>query len=1052
LKNRTCLSAAAIGLALTASVAAGLDSLPQRDPAQAIDEAYTKKIREYTTETFFLSPLVDYLPASKDVPTPAAVLGDVAGAPGKLPYNADVSRYMRMLEKASPRVRVRSIGTSEEGREMISVTIASESMIAGLDANRDRLAKLADPRRIRFDDAEADRLAAASTPVYYITGTIHSPETGAPTALMELAYRLAVDESPYVKDIRDHVITVITPVVETDGRDRQVDIYNWHLAHPGQNWPPLVYWGKYVAHDNNRDAMALTLKLTRNVLNEFLFQKATLLHDLHESYPYLYDNTIGDGPFNAWLDPILTNEWQMLGWNNVQEMTRFGMPGVYAHGTFDTWTPGYLMFLAATHNGISRLYETFGNGGADTVERTLQPEQYSRTWYRQNPPLPRVKWSQRNNNNYQQTGLLVSLHYFAANGQEFLRNFYRKAKRSIEKPSAEGPAAYVFPGDDPRPGAQAELLRILQMQGCEVSRATAPFTAMVDVLKKPPKTDEDAAAGAPTTAKPPERSKEREKEPESQTGQSSASAVRDNASPVDPGTRERAAPASEDRKKASQKPKWVREPRQFPSGSYVVRMDQPYSRVADMLLDYQYWSPDDPQKSPYDDTGWTFGELFHVQVRRVADSTVLKAKMEPVATPVTAGGALAGSGRVVAIAHNGDSGLATLRFRFPRAEFLASEEPFEAAGRKFPAGSFLVRGIAQPELSRALGELGVSAVALPTSPDVRTHPLRAPRIAMLHTWLSTQDEGWWRMMFDELQIPYTSISTQTVAATPDLKSRFDVIVFPPSGRTPQAVVAGMPMWGNPLPWKKTATTPNLETTDQTDDMRPGLGFAGLENLQVFARKGGLVIGVMDTAELAVVFGLTPGVSVTRPEKLKLTGTVVRSKVVDPASPIAYGYSEAPAIYSFDGPIFTLSNLAGGRGGRRRGPDDRERPTGRGTADDPDRPTGRAFVEPPEEPEAETWEPLPLTDEQKRNGIFAIPANARPRVVLRYADSKDLLVSGLLQGGKEIAEHPAVVDVPVERGHVVLFSNNPIWRGETRGSYALVWNAILNWDSLGVGRK
>src|SRR6185369_2392371 len=232
--------------------------------------------------------------------------------------------------------------------------------------------------------------------------------------------------------------------------------------------------------------------------------KAQVLHDLHESVPYLYDNTVGDGPYNAWLDPIVTNEWEMLGWHNVQEMTRFGMPGVFTHGTFDTWTPGYLMFLAATHNGISRLYETFGNAGADTVERTLQPDDYSRSWWRQNPPLPRAKWSQRNNNNYEQTGLLVSLHYFAQNGAEFLRNFYRKSRRSIEKPRAEGPAAYVFPSDDPRPGAQAELLRILQAQGCEVSRARAPFTVSVDVLRKPPKKeDADEKPPAPDRAEKP---------------------------------------------------------------------------------------------------------------------------------------------------------------------------------------------------------------------------------------------------------------------------------------------------------------------------------------------------------------------------------------------------------------------------------------------------------------------------------------------------------------------------------------------------------------------
>src|SRR6185436_444917 len=175
---------------------------PGRAPGQPIDEEYTKKIREYTTETFFSSPLVDYLPASKTVPTPKAVIGDIAGAPGKLPYSADVYKYMRMLEKASPRVKVYSIGTTEEGREMIAVAVSSEANMSKLEENRARLAKLADPRTINMDDAEADRLVAASTPIYYITGTIHSPETGAPTALMELAYRLSVDESPYIKAIR----------------------------------------------------------------------------------------------------------------------------------------------------------------------------------------------------------------------------------------------------------------------------------------------------------------------------------------------------------------------------------------------------------------------------------------------------------------------------------------------------------------------------------------------------------------------------------------------------------------------------------------------------------------------------------------------------------------------------------------------------------------------------------------------------------------------------------------------------------------------------------
>ncbi len=971
---------------------------PGRDPNQPIDEEYTKKIREYTTETFFNSPLTDYLPASQNVPNPKAVLGDVAGAPGKLPYAEEVYRYMRMLERASPRVKVYSIGTTEEGREMIAVAVASERLLGKLDENRARLEQLADPRKIRMEDAEADKLVATSFPIYYITGTIHSPETGSPTALMELAYRLVVDDSPYVKAIRDNMVTLITPVVEVDGRNRMVDVYNWHLANPNQNWPSLIYWGHYVAHDNNRDAIGLSLKLTRNVLNTYLGWKAQVLHDLHESVPYLYDNTIGDGPYNAWVDPILTDEWQLIGWNNVSEMTKFGMPGVFAHGNFDTWSPGYLMFIAATHNGISRLYETFGNAGADTVERTLSAAEYSRTWYKQNPPLPKAKWSQRNNNNYQQTALLTTLHYFSNNSKLFLKNFYLKSKRSIEKPRNEGPAAYVFPGDDPRLGNQAELLRTLQAQGCEIHRATAPFTVTLKAKKA-------AAANATKT----------------------------------PATSASPAPS----------PSPSKEERKFPAGSYIVRMDQPYSRIADALLDYQYWAPNDPQQAIYDDTAWTMGELANVEAVRVVDARVLAAAMERVNGEVKSPGVVSSAGAIHLINHNADNNLATLRFRLKHVAMEAAEEPFEAVGRKFNRGSFIIRNAPTDELKRVVEELGIQVYAVDAAPAVKTHAVKTARVAVMHTWLSTQDEGWWRLALDKLQVPYSYISTQDVAKDSNLNGKYDVIIFAPVGRGTQAIISGLPMFGNPIPWKTTTLTPNLGKIDSTDDMRPGLGFSGLENLQKFVQNGGVFITVDDTADFAISSGFVPGVSIQRAQRLKAVGNILRMKAVDSASPIAYGYGDSLAMYCANGPIFNLSNMAGGRGGRPR---PEQRMTGRGTADDPDTVQGRPPMEAPEPPKAEAWEAVPLTDEQRRNGVYVIPPDQRPRVVLRYADTRDLFVSGLLDGGDEIAQHPAVIDSPYGKGHVVLFSTNPMWRGQTKGSYFLVLNTILNFDNLNAGRK
>jgi len=984
---------------------------PGRDPNQPVDEEYTNKIREYTTETFFNSPLTDYLPASATVPTPMSVLGNVAGSPGKLPYAEEVYRYMRLLEKASPRVKVYSIGTTEEGREMIAVAVASDQLLTRLDENRARLAKLADPRAINLNDDEADKLVAASFPIYYITGTIHSTETGSPTALMELAYRLAVDDSAYVKSIRDNVVTLITPVVEVDGRNRMVDIYNWHLQHPSESELPLMYWGHYVAHDNNRDAIGLSLKLTSNVLNTFTGWKAQVLHDLHESVPYLYDNTIGDGPYNAWVDPILTDEWQIIGWNNVSEMTKFGMPGVFAHGNFDTWSPGYLMFIAATHNGISRLYETFGNRGADTLERTLSPSEYQRTWYRQNPPLPKAKWSQRNNNNYQQTALLTSLYYFGNNSKLFLKNFYLKSKRSVLKPRNEGPAAYVLPGDDPRPGNQAELLRTLQAQGVEIHRATAPFTVSVKPKKKsvPPA----VAGGSPS-------------------GTSASATASPSPSPT---------PASAETTGAA---------RTFPAGSYIVRMDQPYSRIADALLDYQYWAPNDPQTEVYDDTAWTMGELANVGVFRIVDTKVLDVPTNRVSSEIRAPGSIIGLGSTYLVNHNADNALVTLRYQLKDASVQVAEEPFEVAGHKFNRGSFIIRKASADDLNRLGKELGIQIYAVADAPSVKTHEIKPARVALMHTWLDTQNEGWWRIALDQLQVPYSYISTQDVAREGNLKAKYDVILFAPVGAPPNAIVNGMPMYGNPLPWKTTSLTPNIGKIDSTDDMRPGLGWSGLMNLQKFVQQGGVFLSVDDTANFAVNYGFTPGVSIARASRLRAVGDILRLKTVDATSPIAYGYADSLAMYCSNGPIFNLSNIAGGSGARRRTD---QRVTGRGTADDPDTVQGRPPVEIPEAPKAEVWEALPLTDEQRHNNaVLVIPPAERPRVVMRYANMKDLFVSGLLDGGDEIAEHAAVIDVPSGRGHVVLFSTNPMWRGQTKGSYFLVFNAILNFDNLNVARK
>jgi hypothetical protein len=673
------------------------------------------------------------------------------------------------------------------------------------------------------------------------------------------------------------------------------------------------------------------------------------------------------------------------------------------------------MFMAATHNGISRLYETFGNGGtAETVDRTLSPSETARTWFKQDPPLPRVKWSMRDNNNYEETGLLVSLGYFANNRRQFLRNFYEKAKRSIAKPHTEGPAAYVLPATDSRHGAQAELLRVLQKQHVEISRATAPFSVTLPARR--------AARGGGRGGR----------------GGDADSAATDRGA---------GAPAADTAA--------TREVRQFPAGSYIVRMDQPYSRIADALLDYQYWSPTDPQKRPYDDTGWTFPEGFAVPAVRVVDARVLDVPMERVSGEVRAKGGVSGSGAVFAINHDGDNALATLRYRFKDADFQAAEEPFEADGVKFNRGSFLIRNIPAADLGKAAAELGVQVHALTAAPTVKTHPLRAARVAIMHTWGGTQTEGWWRQAFDLLHIPYDYISVQDVAKSADLNIKYDVIIFGPGSGGAQGVIDGMPMWRNPMPWRNSPETPNIGTWAQTDDIRPGLGYGGVEHLRDFVKRGGVFIGVNSSADFAIALGMTNGVSGNQ-ARSKVVGSLLRTKLVDDRSPIGYGVPDNLAVYSEDGESFGVSSSRGGRGGGGGGGNGASRATGRGTPDDPDVVQGRLALEPrfeaPVRPTVQPWQLAPITDDQLRNPLNVIPPDQRPRVILRFSDQRELLVSGLLDGGGEIAQRPVVVDSPMEKGHVVLFANNPIYRGETIGSYFLVFNTLLNFDHLDAGRK
>ena len=892
---------------------------------QPIDSAYSARIKELTPTDArwkFTTEMVETLPASSTVPSPLKVLGYVPGTIGRLSHVADINKYFKAVADASPRTKLYSFGKSDEGREMIGLVVADEATIQNIEKYRTDLAKLADPRGVSA--AEKERLIREAKPIYWISGSIHSPETGSPEMLMEFAYRMAVDEGENITAIRNNIITIITPVTEVDGRDRMVDIDRMaRELKLGPGGVPLVYWGKYTAHDNNRDGMVLSQKLSQNVMAAFLRWKPVVVHDLHESVPFLYTST-GTGPYNDEYDPIVIDEWHTLAYQEITELTRRGLPGVWTHGFYDGWAPNYtLLAVANLHNSIGRFYETYTSRGADCHTVRLGANATERRWDRPNPPVNGVKWCIRSNINYQQSGVLIALRYVADHKETFLKNYLAKAERMIDRGRLSAPYAFVIPRGQRHAAEAADLVNLFRAQGSEVHQATSEFR-----LK---------SGGKDTTTV----------------------AVR--------------------------------------SGDWIVRLDQPYSATVRTLLAIQRYKVDDPP--PYDDTGWTLDALRHVETIKVADSTVLTRPMQLLTSDASVKGTVA-SGSTLLVKHLGDWRSAVLPWKTKGAKVTVAEKVFKAAALDYPAGTYIVEN-ASAATREAIADLGLTAVNSESPIAVAKHAVSLPRIALMHSWLETQNEGWVRFAFDQMGIPYTYISDQQLRNSNAL-DRFDAVFFEHVSGPVATLINGRSMVGPAIPWKKTAKYPNLGKWDETDDLRVAMGYDGLATLRRFVERGGLLITTGNSSQLPIAMGFNPTVSVTTTTQLNARGGIYRAQPVATASPILYGYQGSSfPIYFNQTPVMSVT------------------------------------------PRDTTAENLGIDP-----AIVAAREAMRAKVILRYHQTADsLLVSGLLAGGTELAGRAAVVDAPVGRGHVILFGIRPMWRWQSQGSFALALNAIANWNHL-----
>jgi Zinc carboxypeptidase len=997
-----CLGAALLMIVAFASLSIPMPAQQMvtetRDAAQTQDEDFAAAVKEWTTQPYFISPLVDHLPRVTGIPMPKDVLGHHIGAPAKLTYYADALKYYRALAAATPRVHIETIGKSDEDRELVVVWVSSEDNIKNLQRNRDNLAKIADPRRLT--EAQVRELIATTKPHYHLMGGLHSGETGPSEMLMELVYRLAAETSPLIKQIRENVIVSVTPQADPDGRDRNVDWFYRNLelnaaaggraggqgagaqatadqppaegtggGGGGRGGPPGVpYWGKYVYHDNNRD-INLSQMSMRALVDWYFTAYPPIMHDLHESLPLLYTYS-GAAPQNPNLDPILFSELPWFSNFEMAQMTKWGMPGVYTHAFMDGWSPGYLGSVAYNHNGLMRMYET--QSGRESGPGTAAGRGTGRSGDGRGADGRGAEGRGAEGRGAEGRG--AGRGTAEASDAVDAQPAGRGARGAGAVPTGRG-------GGQPRewyrgipipPGAANNFSRrnntnYMQTGVLTALQLTAAFpNLIVDNFYR--KTVNSIQAGKTEPPHgyviPVQRDMTRVatlvnilRAQRIEIGQA-ASEIK-----VSDGT--------------------------FPAGSYVIKRDQPYGRLAKNLLERQNFP--DPNLRTYDDSGWTMGLALMTEVKEIKDKAILEARTTPV-TQATVRGKVTGAGTAgFAIAHHGSNNLIALRYKFRAAAMKIADKAFSAEGVDFPAGSFVISTKAGSDpnatpgaLRAAVEQLGLTAVALKTLPDVATHDADAPRVAIFSSWTGTQEIGWVRFTFDKFGIPFDLIYKERVKKG-NLRADYDVIVMPTQTLNRQTVFQAPA--ARPVPYMKDPKYKFLGMYGESPDITGGFGAEGVDAFAKFLDGGGTLIAMGNAVRFPTELGLarTVDASASTSEQFYAPRPIVNAEILRQDHPVFYGYPDR---------IIPIKYLGG---------------------------------------------PLMSVGTPDQNAVLG-----------RYIGGDEAVLSGLMRGAAEIRQRPFAIDLPgglTGKGRLILFASNPVYRWQNHGEFNMVFNAVMNWNDL-----
>ncbi|HBY64382.1 MAG TPA: hypothetical protein DEH78_31565 [Solibacterales bacterium] len=753
-----------------------------------------------------LTPLLLVAQTAPPVPSPESFFGHSMGASRSSLEWPRVVEYFRVLEKSSPKIAVREIGASTEGRPMIAAFFSAQQTIKTLDRYSAMQRRLADPRRT--PPAEAEKIAASGKAVVMITCAIHSTEVASTHTAVEFAHRMVTASDPKTRAILDNVIFILVPSLNPDGTDLVTRWYRKTLGTPFEGTSPPELYQKYVGHDNNRDWYVFSQVESRNVVSQLHnVWRPQVVYDVHQQGAFASRLFVPPwlDPIDPNIDPMVTQLSNMIGMTIAHDVTASGRRGVAVNAMYDSWTPA--RHYQAYHGGARILSESASPRLSTPI--TVKPEQIGSQALGYNPresswnhlePWMGGEWQLRDIVDDQLIAMESCLYTAATRRADLLRNFYTIGQRALAR---REPYAFVIPARQQDADAAAKMLELLAFGLVEIERAPQPFEA---------------------------------------------------------------------------------EGRKYDAGSYVIRMQQPYSAYAKTLLERQRYPdlrqyPGGPPRRPYDVTAHTLPLLMGVEVVTVA-------------------------------------------------------QPFEAPLAAAQAFPFL-----RPRTMR------------PSDTGFWRKGARAanPRVGLYRSWNPSMDEGWTRWLLEEFGFDYSSLRNADVQKG-GLRDRFDAIVFP--DQSYESIANGYRAGSMP------------------PEFTGGLGETGAKALAEFARRGGRLVFLNRSTEYdvkalgAAAHDVTEGLG---NREYYVPGSLLRVKL-DPESPLSRGLPEEIAIWNEQSPA---------------------------------------------------WEaPGPV----------------------RYLDA-NLLASGWLLGEKHLANRTALLDLPFGEGRVILFGLRPQYRAQSYQAFKLFFNAL-----------